>query len=124
MAKRAAIIDDLLRKGGKRKTEEFINEDGDTLTMTFKALPARVYDDLLAEHPPTKKQKDDGANHNIDTFAPVLISRCLVEPELTVEQATEIWTSPDWSRGERMDIYMAAVRVNVAGFDVPTNAPV
>ena len=44
--------------------------------------------------------------HNPDTFAPALISAVLAEPKLSVEQATQIWKSPTWNRGELRDLFI------------------
>ena len=50
------------------------------MTVKVRAIGQRAYDALLGDHPPTKKQKDNGDSYNIETFCPALISQSLVEP--------------------------------------------
>lgn len=49
---------------------------------------------------------------NTDTFPPVLIQACLLEPRLTVEQVQEMWESDDWTSAELMLLLNAALEVN------------
>jgi hypothetical protein len=121
-----ATFDQLIRK--PRRTMAFnvyvTDEDGadQALAIKFKALSSKEYDDLVAAHPPTQKEKQQGAVYNVDTFAPALISAVSYEPALTLEQATELYRSPDWSGGEVGDLFMRAARVCNSGLDVPFNA--
>lgn len=119
-AKRAATASDLLCKPARTKDVTVVL-GGDEAVVTVKAIGSRAYDDMLSAHPPTREQRKDGGTYNIDTFAPQLLSECLVSPELTLEQATELWGSPEWSRGELLDLFFAAVEVNNKGLDVPFN---
>ena len=100
------------------------DEDGEpiTLSLKYRALSNLAYDELLAAHPPTGKQKQGGASYNVDSFAPAIISACSVVPLLTVAQAREVYTSEDWSGGEVSSLFINALRVNNAGLDVPFNA--
>lgn len=98
--------------------------EGDELVLTvkYKALSSKEYDDLVAAHPPSAKEKQAGAVYNVDGFAPALISAVSSEPKLTLEQATEIYKSPDWSGGEVGTLFFNAQRVCNSGLDVPFNA--
>lgn len=91
-------------------------------TLLFRAVGAQDYDRLLSEHPPTAKQKLDGATYNLDTFGPALIAAVCVEPELTYDEAKALWDSEDWSRGEIMTLFGNAVELCNQGMDVPFNA--
>jgi len=121
---RAATLTDLLNKPVRSKTITLKvpgseNGDIDELTVKVRAIGQRAYDALLAEHPPTKKQKDGGDSYNIETFCPALISSSMVEPEITFDEATEIWGSEAWSRGELTELFFACVEVNNKGLDIP-----
>lgn len=117
MAKtKRATVESLL---GKKHRERVLELKGSGETVLFRAIGSKEYDDLIAAHPPSKKDKDDGAVWNPDTFAPALISACSVEPSIPVDVAQEIWSSPMWSRGELMDLFTAVVRLNAEGLDVP-----
>lgn len=117
MPKKKATVQDLLEKARRTKT---ITLGGDTgPAISFQALGAQEYDDLIAKHPPTAKQKKDGATWNPDTFAPALVAHCSVEPKIDGETALQIWESESWSRGELMDLFMQVVQMNAEGLDVP-----
>lgn len=112
-----ATLDSLLTK--KRRTKELSLGDQ---TLLFEALGSKEYDDLVSEHPPTKDQKAEGAVWNPDTFAPALVSSCSVEPKIDLDSANAIFVSDAWSRGELSDLFMAVVRLNAEGLDVPFGA--
>ena len=122
----AATFDRLIKK--PRRSLSFnvatLDEDGEELLLSMKylALSSKEYDDLVAANPPTAKEKQAGAVYNVDTFAPALISKVSSEPKLSIEQATELYKSPDWSGGEIMTLFFNAQRVCNAGLDVPFNA--
>lgn len=121
-----ATFSQLIKK--PRRTLTFtvstLDEDGEELLlkMKYRALPSKEYDDLIAEHPPTTKEKQAGAIYNVDTFAPALISAVSAVPKLSLQEATELYKSPDWSGGEIATMFFNAQRVCNAGLDVPFNA--
>jgi len=125
--RRKATLADLQSKPKRTKDVVLKVPDADgeiiELVMTLKAIGSKDYDDLVAKHPPTREQKTDGANYNPDSFGPALISACSFEPHLTPNEAREIWDSEDWSRGEIMELFVAAVEVCSKGLDVPFTAP-
>ena len=111
-----------------RATTEFSiylnSEDGEQVEVTLKyqSIGAQAYDKLVSKHPPTPEQRLDGATFNIDTFAPALIAAVCVEPEMTVQDAKDIWNSDDWSRGDVMVLFRNAVELNNRGLDIPFSA--
>lgn len=121
--RRQATAEDLLSKPARKQTVPITLSGGDkadtVVEMSLVSLSATAYDKLLAEHPPTKDQKSEGHTYNPDTFAPALIAEVVVDPKLTVEQATAIWTGETWSRGELRDLFMACVDLCSRGLDVP-----
>jgi hypothetical protein len=120
-AKRTATLSDL--KSKQARTSEVVLPLGDELvTIVVRSINTKVYDDLIGEHPPTKKDKEDGAVFDLDTFAPALISLCTKEPELTEEEVVELWASPEWARGELLDWFTACVNICNKGLEVPTTA--
>jgi hypothetical protein len=99
----------------------YLGENGksEEATLLFRAINTKEYDKLLGKYPPKPEQRAEGANYNIDAFGPALISRTLVEPELDEAQVKELWNSEDWSRGEIMTLFSAAVEVCMRGLDIP-----
>lgn len=126
-ASKASTLD--LLKGKKRASEKFTvfvtDDDGESteVQLHFRAIGAAAYDKLVSKYPPTTEQRADGAQFNLDTFAPALISACCVEPEMSYKDAKEIWDSSDWSRGEVITLYRHAVDLCNRGMDVPFTEP-
>jgi hypothetical protein len=121
-AKRVATAADLMSKPARIK-EVPLSLGDDDLVIKLKAIGSKAYDDKLAEHPPTKAQKADGATYNMDTFPVALLSLCMVDPVMTEEELATVWTSPEWSRGELLDLFFSAVEINNKGLNVPFNEP-
>ena len=121
--RRAATFSDLRRK--PRRTMVFtintVDEDGEDLALELKyqALSAKEYDELVAAHPPKPKDRDKGFAFDVDSFAPALIAAVALSPRLSIEQATDLYTSPEWSGGEVTTLYLNAQRICNAGLDVP-----
>lgn len=127
-----------IKDGGVATFSQLMNKPRRTLTFTvysnddageevalqikYKALNSKVYDDLLAAHPPSAKEKREGASYNVDTFTAALISAVSVEPVLTYEEAGQLVHSGDWASGEIGSLFINALRVCNAGLDVPFNA--
>ena len=114
--------------GKPRRTMSFSvtteDDDGEEIALTIKyqAISSKRYDDLVAEHPPTAKEKAAGSVYNVETLAPALIAAVSLVPTLTVAQATAIYKSASWSGGEIGNLFMNAIRVCNSGLDVPFNA--
>lgn len=49
---------------------------------------------------------------NTDTYPPALIAASLEEPEMTLEEAQELWDSDDWTSAELLLLLDAAMEVN------------
>jgi hypothetical protein len=58
----------------------------------FRALPYRDWMALIAKHPPTDEQLKGNRrlDHNPDTFRPAAIAASCVDPEMTLEQASQL----------------------------------
>ena len=121
-AKRATF--EMLVKKPRLEREVPVHIPGDDgelreITMLFRAIGARDYDKLLTRHPPTTEQRAEGNSYNINTFGPALLSQVCIDPEMSAEQAAEIWNSSDWGRGEVMSLFSAAVELCNKGLDIP-----
>ncbi|MGW3121355.1 hypothetical protein ACWDBW_30100 [Streptomyces sp. NPDC001107] len=65
--------------------------------LTFLALPRPVLEDLIAEHPPTEQQADEGSLFNPETFPPALIAAASFDG-MSQDEAAELlatWSAPD-----------------------------
>lgn len=118
--KTRATLADLMAKKARTKEVTISTPDGD-LSLLFKSISSKAYDDLQAEHKPTKEQAKDGNTWNPDTFPAALMAACSVEPVMTYEEAAALWDSPEWSRGELMDMFLAVIKLNSEGLNVPFN---
>lgn len=119
-----ATLDALLAK--PRRIRDFHVEipgpdGGEPVKMKLvgEALSGDAFDDLVAQHPPTKKQREDGFTWNTDTFLPALIAATLREPHLTYEQAKQLWDSEQWSSGELNSLANFCIRLSQEGLGVP-----
>lgn len=118
--KRASL--DMLSR--KRRVERDVvvlvpGDDGpEEWTFLFRAIGAQEYDNLMTKYPPNAEQRKEGLAYDIDRFAPRLLSMVCIDPDLSEEQAAEMWNSPDWNRGELMTLFLNAVQVCTQGQDV------
>lgn len=117
-----AVLLDKLKGKRRRSTELTVMINGEPLTLRFEAISAQEMDKLRAKHPPTTKQRAEGAGVNFETFAPALVSACLVDPAMTEDDARELWASDYWSAGELNQIFETASAVCLEGMDIPLSA--
>lgn len=89
------------------------------VSFLFRSIGAQEWDRLVAKFPPTAEQRADGSAFNMHKFAPALLSATCAEPQLTEAEWREIWESPDWNRGEVVQLYVTAVELCSTGMDVP-----
>lgn len=80
-----------------------------TLTLTFRALPRPVWEQLLREHAPTEEQADLGHEYNVETFPAALISASSVDG-MSEAEAQELLDS--WSDADAKALFTAALLVN------------
>lgn len=121
-SKRATL--DMLRSKRRAEKEIPLVLNGEEVSFLFRAISAKEYDRLLTDNPPNTEQRAAGAVYNINTFAPELLSRVVVDPELTDDQWTELWISPDWNRGELMTFFGEAVELCNTGLRLGPTATV
>jgi hypothetical protein len=121
-SKRATL--DLLRSKKRMEKELTLNwpvGDGKTeeVTFLFQSIGAQEWEALVSKHPPTKDQRADGEPFNPDTFGPALLSMTCVDPAITEAEWLDIWSSPDWNRGEIVQFYATAIELCQTGMSVP-----
>lgn len=121
-SKRATF--DRLSKKPRAEREITVSLEGDDgemedLTLLFRAIGAKQYDDLISKHPPLPQQKINGDTYNVSTFAPALIAKCAIDPQLSYDEAKAIWDSEDWSRGEVMTLFAGCVELCNKGLNIP-----
>lgn len=105
---------------------EALQVEADPVLVDFKfqSIGSANYDALLADHPPSPKQKKDHKaalqdaqqsfkplEFNVDTFPPALTAAASLEPKMTDEDTAEMWNSPSWNQAELMALFAAAVGV-------------
>lgn len=79
-----------------------------------RGLSSKAVSDLIAAHPPTNGQK--GA-WNSDTFVPALMAACVVDPAMTVEQATALLGV--LNRDQTNTLFGAAWDASTGAVDIP-----
>jgi hypothetical protein len=122
-ADKSRLLDKLKNK--KRKTAELVVMVNDEpITLKFQAISAVELDKLRAKHPPTKAQQAQNQGINFESFQPALVAATLVDPEMSEDEAREMWTSDYWSAGELAQIFETASEVCLTGLDVPPSASV
>ncbi len=85
------------------------------VAFRFRGLGANDWDALVDEHPATAEQKAEARRDgtpapvwNKDTFGPALVAACCIEPEMTYEDAQQLWKSEEWNFAELRDLFNAA----------------
>lgn len=89
----------------------------------IQGLGRKKYEALQNEpqFQPTKEQQELNRRRNgqsstlpwnVDTFPPALISACMLEPELSIAEAKELWSSDDWTTAELLTILNTCIEVN------------
>ncbi|MEU5660074.1 hypothetical protein ABZ802_31325 [Streptomyces sp. NPDC047737] len=90
--------------------------DAVSIPLRFQALDRKTYKALLAAHPPTEEQAEEGYDFNLDTLGPVLIAASSLDG-ITEEDAQtylDTWATAEATklldtafgvqRAERMDL--------------------
>ncbi|WP_127355708.1 hypothetical protein [Actinacidiphila soli] len=89
-----------------------------TLTLTFRALPRPVWEQLLRDHAPTEAQADKGMEYNVDTFPAALIAACHIERDaggaevegMSEADAQELLDT--WADAEAKALFTTALVIN------------
>ena len=86
------------------------------VTFTFTDIGRKNFDDLVHAHQPTEQQKKQIADlgggileYNTETFPPALIAAAASDPEITLEEAQEIFD--EWGQGDAEVLFSVALIV-------------
>jgi hypothetical protein len=89
---------------------------GEPERIELRAIPADVWEALVAAHPPTGEQAEQGADWNVATFRPALLALTVVTPEgeepLTEADWAQLASSGAMSIGELTLLFNVAVALN------------
>jgi len=90
--------------------------------FTFRSMGRAKFEELMAAHPATADQRKqlkeqmaemgrpfDPPKWNPDTFPPAIVALSSLDPELTLADAQELWSDPNWSPAELLKIYECAL---------------
>lgn len=103
-----------------RQIDELVEASQDTVQVfSFKSVGRPRYDELVDENPPSKEARKEGAEFDQDTFPPALVSESSLKPNISLKQAVEIFSSPDWNNAELRKLFFAALEVNTETGDIP-----
>jgi hypothetical protein len=125
--KRASLARLQSKKAREKTVEiELPTETGDgteKVELLFRSIGATEYDRLVTKFPPTSAQRKEGASYNIDLFAPALLAATVVDPQMTDEEARELWNSDAWNRGELLVLFREAIDICITGVSMdPTGS--
>lgn len=82
--------------------------------LTFHNLAPDVFEALVAAHPPSKEQQDDGDQWNAATFTPALVAACAVDSDMTEQEWIDELNSDRWSVADRNGVFLAALSCNIS----------
>jgi hypothetical protein len=118
-----ATLDKLRKKPRQERELPFVIND-EEMSFLFRSISAKDYDRLVTDCPPNIEQRAAGSTFNINTFAPALLSRVIVEPAMSTEEWGDLWTSPDWNRGELMSLFAECMEICSTGLRLGPTATV
>ena len=94
------------------------------VTFTFTDIGRKNFDDLVHAHQPTEQQRKQIADlgggileYNTETFPPALISAAASDPEITLDEAQEIFD--EWGQGDAETLFSVALIVCKERTSVP-----
>jgi len=93
-------------------------------TFVLRAVTRPRWRALIAGHPPRKDadgetNKDDAQwGFNLETFYPAIVRACLVDPELTDEEFTEL-VDEKLTDAQFSELVTVAFRLNAGSIDIP-----
>lgn len=79
--------------------------------VVVRALPPAQFEALVAEHPPTDEQADEGLTWDPATFVPALLAACVDLP-WSAEEWAELCTAGPLALGEITALFETAVQIN------------
>lgn len=125
-AKEADRGDSLAAGGKARKVAEQIRDleaemREHTHVFALRALPRKVFRDLVEQHPPREGNKDDQVfGVNTMSFPVPLIAASCTDPVMIVEQVEQLLDL--LTEGQMLELYGAALHLNRGTVDAPKSA--
>lgn len=100
--------------------EQKLRDDDAVAYFKLRSIGRAAFDALVTAHQPTSAQRAKAKSlgfsgemaWNHETFPPALVAACLVEPEMTEDQARLLWQSEAWNAAETQALFDAALEVN------------
>lgn len=100
--------------------EQQLRDTDSVAYFKLRAIGRAAFDALVNAHPPTSAQRAKAKSlglggemaWNPDTFPPALVAACLVDPEMTEDQARLLWEDDSWNAAETQALMDAALEVN------------
>jgi hypothetical protein len=90
-----------------------------TVPFTFRAMPRPKWRHLLAAHPPREgNDRDAEMGYNPDSFYPAIIRACVIDPEITAEEWSEL-LDEKLSDNQFAQLSAAAFVVNEGDVSIP-----
>lgn len=117
-SKKNRLTLDHLKKKTVRKRDIKIELGDEIYEWELTAISSKTLDALQMRYPPKKDQKERGLIYNPEKFGPALLAACSTDPELSMEEAEELWHSEEWSTGEINELFNACINLCMAGFEV------
>lgn len=85
--------------------------NGEEVECEFQAVGRKEYDLMITSCPPTTAGKARNESYDQATFAPKLLARVMIDPELSEVDWRNIWADDAWNRAELGDLFFKAVDV-------------
>ncbi|MCB0966278.1 MAG: hypothetical protein KDB37_05535 [Ilumatobacter sp.] len=111
--------------GLARQIEELEGRlEGERTEFLFRSIGKRAWADLLAAHPPTKRQveRNKGLDHNPDTFPAAAIAASCVSPEMTLDQVRRLEQALNNSQFDAL--WARCLEANLGGVALPKSLTV
>lgn len=104
----------------QKQIDKLIEESEDTLELfVFKSIGRFNYDELVSEYPPSPDEKKEGADFDSDNFPPALVSASCIDPEIPIEAAAKMFSSPEWNGAELRKLFFGALDANTETGEIP-----
>lgn len=90
-------------------------------TLQAHPIPPHEYEELIAEHPPSEKDRKDGAQWDYATFAPALLAACMdrgTDDQMSAEDWAADIKAGVYAAGEVATLFRACLTVNDRSPDV------
>ena len=96
-------------------TAEFVE------TLQVHPIPPHEYEDLIAAHPPSEKERKEGAAWDYTTLCPAMLAAC-VDRDTADQMSSEDWTADIkagvYATGEVATLFRTCLTVNDRSRDV------